>query len=80
MVVGMNSIVMYVMAQLIPGWVSQMLKIHLTMLDTAIGTNVVYYLYDPQFAYAVILEYAARLFILWLICYWLYRRRLFVRI
>jgi len=87
-VVGMNSILMYCMAQLMMGWVGSMLKIHLTTLDAipfrwgvkVYHTRTVEYLFSPTYPYAPILAILAQLFVLWLICLWLFRRRLFVRI
>ena len=87
-VVGMNSIVMYCMHELIFGWVGSMLKIHLTTLD-AINfrwgdklrhTRTVEFLFNDAYRFAPILASMAILFVLWLICLWLYRRKLFVRI
>jgi predicted acyltransferase len=85
-VVGANSIVMYVMAQLIRPWVKGTLRTHLTSLSytldrTADGPSKI----QPSgtlFAgpYGPLYEQAAILFVLWLICLWLYRRRIFVRI
>ncbi len=85
-VVGANSIVMYVMAQLIRPWVKGTLRTHLTTLSytldrSAEGSHTI----QPSgtlFAgpYGPLYEQAAILFVLWLICLWLYRRRIFVRI
>jgi len=66
-VVGMNSIAMYVMAQLLKPWVGQTLKIHL-------GTGP----FDGPGG--VVLLNAAVLLVLWLVCWWMYRRRLFLKI
>jgi predicted acyltransferase len=66
-VVGMNSIAMYCMAQLMKPWVRTSLKVHL----------------GPQWfagTYGPIVESAAVLLVLWLICLWLYRRGIFLRI
>ncbi|MGE3315633.1 MAG: acyltransferase family protein [Planctomycetaceae bacterium] len=87
-VVGMNSIVMYCMAGMISGWVAAMLKIHLTTIDSltlnwgakTYKTRFVEYLFSPTYPYAPILLSMTVLFVLWLICLWLYKRRLFVRI
>ncbi len=79
-VVGMNSIAMYCMAQLMKGWVGHTLKVHLTTLDKATGTNVVYYMFDSAYPYADIWRSAAVLMVLWLICLWMYRHKFFVRI
>jgi predicted acyltransferase len=66
-VVGMNSIAMYVMNQLGHSWVASTLKTHLGQ-DIFSGT------YGPIF------ESLAVLGVLWLACNWLYRRQIFVRI
>lgn len=90
-VVGMNSIVMYCMSQLIKPWVGKSLKIHLTSLDMVLGwgdggahhwweNGISFYLFDDSYAYADIWQNTARVFVLWLICLWLYRRKIFVRI
>lgn len=87
-IVGMNSIVMYCMSNMISGWIANMLKIHLTTIDSIdfrwgskfYRTRFVEYLFSPTYAYAPILLSMTVLFVLWLICLWLYRRRLFVRI
>jgi predicted acyltransferase len=68
-VVGMNSIAMYVMAGLMKGWISSMLKIHIRPdLFTQAGH------------YAPLVEASCQLFVMWLICLWMYRQRIFVRI
>ncbi len=83
-VVGANSIVMYVMAQLIRPWVKGTLRTHGTTLSHVLGPSL-----GPKversgtlFAgpYGPIYEGTAILLVLWLICLWLYRRRIFVRI
>ncbi len=66
-VVGMNSIAMYVMAQLIKGWVRDTLKIHL-------GASAFAGTFGP------VVSSAAILLVLWLICLWMYRRKVFLRI
>jgi predicted acyltransferase len=66
-VVGMNSIAMYCMAQLMKGWVRGTLKTH-------IGQNIFTGTYGPMIdAFAVLL-------VLWLVCLWMYRKKIFVRI
>ncbi len=89
-VVGSNSIVMYVMAQLIKPWVRQSLRIHLTTLTyvfdhwLGFGPSLVPKVQGagPLFAgtFGPIYEASAVLFVLWLVCLWLYRRELFVKI
>jgi heparan-alpha-glucosaminide N-acetyltransferase len=66
-VVGMNSIAMYMMFMLIRGWFGQTLKTHL-------GASI----FGPP--YGPLLECAAVLFCLWLVCLWMYRRKIFLRI
>jgi predicted acyltransferase len=66
-VVGMNSIAMYVMAKFFKGWAIATLKTHLGQ-DIFAGT------------YGPVLAAFAGMFVLWLFCYWLYRRRIFLRI
>ena len=80
-IVGMNSIAMYVMAQLIKSWMGGTLKTHLATLDALFGWEhgITYTLFG-EFSFATPLGHAARLFGLWLICVWLYRRKIFVRV
>lgn len=66
-VVGMNSLVMYLLAALSAGWVRKTLRIHL-------GPALFEGTYGP------IVESTCILLVLWLACWWLYRRRIFVRI
>ncbi len=69
-VVGMNSIAMYVMAQLLQPWIFQTIKTHF-------GSAW----FDPKiYWYGPCLEMASKLFVLWLICFWMYRRKLFLKI
>lgn len=66
-VVGCNSIVMYLMAQLMRPWIVSTIKIH-AGADVFSGT------------YGMVIQGTASLAVMWLICWWLYRQRLFVRI
>jgi predicted acyltransferase len=66
-VVGMNSIAMYCMSQQLKPWVRRNLNIHL-------GRS--WFIGD----YAPVVESVAVLLVLWLICLWLYRQRIFLRI
>lgn len=66
-VVGMNSIAMYCMAQLFKPWASHTLKVHL-------GTDVFGGIYGP------ILLNVGIVVVLWLFCFWMYRRKLFLKI
>lgn len=79
-VVGMNSIAIYCMAQLMKGWIAKTLQIHLggpagwlnSRLTESFGMNLT--------VYAPIIESAAVLLVLWLICLWMYRRKLFLKV
>ncbi len=60
-VVGMNSIAIYLMGQLMTGWITGRLRVHFGVthpITAAMGAGL----------------------ILWLICWWMYRRRIFLRI
>lgn len=70
MVVGMNSIAIYCMAQLSRGFVRDSLKTHL-------GKEIFESFGKPC---APIVETTAILLVLWLICLWMYRRKIFLRI
>lgn len=69
-VIGMNSIAAYCMAALFEGFIGSSLNIHL-------GNRVFEVLGEP---YVPLLHGAAVLLVLWLILFWMYRRRLFLRI
>lgn len=66
-VVGMNSLAMYIMAQLMKGWVGRTLQTHF-------GMDLFEGVYGPM------LRETAILFVLWLIVYYMYRKRFFVRV
>ena len=66
-VVGTNSIAMYVMAQLLKPWAGRSLRIHL-------GRGWFEGDYGP-----IVLS-ASILLVLWLLCLWLYRQKIFLRI
>lgn len=69
-VAGMNSITMYVMAELSKGWLHDTIQTHF-------GSRVFEFLGD---AYRPFLVQLWILLAMWLICYWLYRQRIFIRI
>ncbi len=69
-VVGMNSITMYVLAEVSKGWVYEALQTHF-------GTGPFDLLGE---AYRPLLAQLWILLALWLFLYWLYRQRIFVRI
>jgi len=66
-VVGMNSIAMYLMSQLWTGWIRTFLKTHITA-EFYRGP------YGPMW------EQTGVLLVLWLVCWWLYRQRAFLKI
>jgi predicted acyltransferase len=66
-VVGMNSIAIYVLAQLLPDWIRSMLRINL-------GRAPFEGPYGPLVAQLGVLA------LLWLACFWMYRRKLFLKI
>jgi predicted acyltransferase len=70
LVVGMNSIAMYVMVHLIDGFIADSIRIHF-------GARV-FEIFGKPWAMAV--QGALVLTVLWLICLWMYRRKLFLRI
>jgi predicted acyltransferase len=66
-VVGMNSIAIYMMGQLMKGWVRQQLETHL-------GRGLFAGTYGPIWSATLVL------LVLWLICFWMYRRKIFLKI
>jgi predicted acyltransferase len=66
-IVGMNSIAIYLLDQLIAGWIASTLEIHLGR-DIFAGP------------YGIVWKRCSVLFVLWAICWWMYRRRIFLRI
>ena len=81
-VVGMNSIAMYCMAQLIKGWVRGSLNTHLEpvrpWLTEKTGWAIGDHIFDST--YGPIIQSVSVLLVLWLICLWMYRRKIFLRI
>lgn len=69
-VIGMNSIAAYVMAGLFDDFIASMLK-------TILGQDFFQFLGKP---YEPLLHDTATLLMLWLILFWMYRRKLFLRI
>ncbi|MFV1965348.1 MAG: acyltransferase family protein [Pirellulaceae bacterium] len=75
-VVGMNSIVMYMMGQLMRPWCTKMVHVHLgSLLEWAFGPEL---LADDMFGR--IADPTAALMVFWLIAFWLYRKKFFVRV
>ena len=69
-VIGMNSIAAYCIAHLFQGFISKNLATHLGQKIFAFAGS----------AYAPFIHGAATLFVMWLLLYWMYRRKLFLRI
>jgi heparan-alpha-glucosaminide N-acetyltransferase len=69
-VVGVNSITMYCMSQLLKPWTRRSLEIHL-------GSGFAQIL---DSTYAPIVEATAVALVLWLFCFWLYRQKVFLKI
>lgn len=69
-VAGMNSMLLYMMGQLLRPWTSDLLKRHLNEnIFEIFGSN-----------YSPIVQSTLVMFSFWLFVYWLYRQRIFVRI
>ena len=79
-VVGRNSIAMYCMAQLLKPWISRTLSTHLGTIDLAYGTSITETIFGPAGYYSLVWKSATELFVLWLFCLWLYRKKIFIKI
>lgn len=66
-VVGMNSIVIYLLHSLCAGWITANLHKHLP--ETAF----------PEY-WTPVIERCGVLFVLWLICWWLYKQKAFIKL
>lgn len=89
LVVGMNSIAIYVMSKLIDGWIGGRLVAHFG--KDVEGHNIfqrIALFLDEKFVhppdvsmvYLPIVEHVVILFAMWLICLWMYRQKIFIRI
>ena len=79
-IVGMNSIALYVGAQLLKPWIVQTWKTHRSSGLFDFTNPLVSKLGLGRPEAQPVLESVMALFVLWLICYWMYRRKIFVRI
>lgn len=77
LVVGMNSIAVYCMAQLLKPWVRDTCKRHLGR-DIFNGTYLGYEVFDP--VYAPVAEAVVFLLVIWLAAVGMYRQKIFVKI
>lgn len=75
-VVGMNSITMYCLAELTDNWFLRTLKVHFGRI-TFFDRNMFTILDKP---YAPLVSHLWVLLAMWLVCYWLYRQKIFIRI
>ena len=79
-VVGLNSIAMYCIAQLVKGWIGNSIRFSLNTIDTMAGSDLGHWLRADAFAYAPLLDASLKLFVMWYVCYWMYRKGVYVRI
>lgn len=69
-VVGMNSIAIYCMDQLLTGWTAKMIQVHL-------GRNVFQMLGSMN---EPLVRHLFVGIVFWLVCWWMYRRKIFLRL
>lgn len=76
-VVGMNSILMYMLGQTIGGWTkNSLIKVHLAgLIENIFGPKAL----DPEW-YAPITLATGTLVVFWLFLYWLHRQRIYLRL
>ncbi len=74
-VIGMNSLLVYFIGQLMKPWIAKMLTIHF-------GMPVLFYTGQPIFSgpYGPMVQAISVLLVIWLVCVWLYRQKVFLRI
>lgn len=77
-VVGSNSIAIYVMSQLLGPWVDSSVKTHLTAFDAATGWALLSALTGG--AFWPVWRSLLRLTFYWLVCWYLYISRIFIKI
>ncbi len=76
-VVGMNSILMYMLGQTIGGWTkNSLIKVHLAgLIENVFGPKAL----DPEW-YAPITLATGTFVVFWLFLYWLHRQRIYLRL
>jgi predicted acyltransferase len=90
-VVGMNSIAIYMMSQMMRGFTLSSLRTHLRVPYEALAAWInerlafswpgsIDTLLGKEFLYAPIVERCLVLFVFWLVCYWMYRQKIFLRV
>jgi predicted acyltransferase len=78
-VVGLNSIAIYCLAQLIKPWTAATLKFHLVAVGKAVDYDVWGRVVGDNF-YGPFWESLMVLGVLWLVCVWMWWRKIFIRI
>ncbi|HEY2838767.1 MAG TPA: hypothetical protein VGJ26_06450, partial [Pirellulales bacterium] len=73
-VVGMNSIAIYVMSKMLDGWIHGRLMTH---FGKDVYKNIASHLVEDYQPYVPIVERVAVLFVMWLVCLWMYRQKIF---
>ncbi|QDS87772.1 hypothetical protein EC9_19540 [Rosistilla ulvae] len=74
-VIGVNSLLMYMMGQLIRGWTAGRVEAHFGGLIERVLPGA----FDSQMWGALVAPISAMI-VFWLIAYWLYRQRIFLRV
>ncbi len=79
-VVGSNSIAIYCMTWLIAGWIISTLTCHLGAGILSLYQTDPDLFHNKEFIYKPMVTSGLRLLVYWLICLWMYRRKIFLRI
>ena len=80
-VVGANSIAVYLMSLLIAGWIGHTLELHTATLTRAVLPKLGISRPTELFGdYQPVAKSAATLLALWLISFWMYRRKIFLKV
>jgi heparan-alpha-glucosaminide N-acetyltransferase len=72
-IVGMNSLAIYLMEELLRPWFAKQLRINFGPEVFTLGERI-----DP--AYSIVVERVLVALCLWLVCLWMYRQKIFVKI
>jgi predicted acyltransferase len=84
MIVGMNSIFVYVLACLLRPWTWKMIEIHLGwIVKSSLGGSLQRLVFGSEGfnpVFLPIVESLSVLLVFWLVCLWMYRHRIFVKI
>jgi len=79
-VVGSNSIAIYCMTWLMSGWIISTLTCHFGQALLSLYQTDPNLFHDKEFLYKPIVVSVLRLVVYWGICYWMYSRKIFLRI